>query len=86
VSETCEITDGEQTIQVYATDGDTHTGEYTLVYLPGAQILVEVDAWRPGAPDAPPSADAVDIYETVERLGLEVATIAPVHGRGAAAL
>ena len=35
VSETYEITDGQQTIQVYATDGDTHTGEYTLVYLPG---------------------------------------------------
>ena len=88
VSETYEITDGQQTIQVYATDGDTHTGEYTLVYLPGPRILVEADAWSPGAPDAPPPAtppaNAVDLYETVESLGLEVATIAPVHGRGAA--
>ena len=51
-------------------------------------MLVEADAWSPGAPDAPPPstppANAVDLYETVESLGLDVATIAPVHGRGAA--
>ncbi len=88
VSDTYEITDGHQTIQVYATNGDTHTGEYTLVYLPGPQILVEADAWSPGPPDAPPPAtpppNAVDLYDTIESLELQVATIAPVHGRGAA--
>ena len=88
VSDTYEITDGQQTIQVYATDGDTHTGEYTLVYLPGPQILVEADAWSPGPAEAPPPAtppaNAVTLYDTVESLGLEVATIAPIHGRGAA--
>jgi glyoxylase-like metal-dependent hydrolase (beta-lactamase superfamily II) len=87
VSDTYEITDGEQTIQVYATDGDTHTGEYTLVYLPGPQILVEADAWSPGPEDAPPPptppANAVDLYDTVESLGLEVSVVAPIHGRGA---
>ena len=88
VSDTYEITDGHQTIQVYATNGDSHTGEYTLVYLPGPQILVEADAWSPGPPDAPPPAtpppNAVDLYDTIESLELQVATIAPVHGRGAA--
>ena len=87
VSDTYEITDGRQAIQVFATDGDTHTSEYTLVYLPGPQILIEADAWSPGPADAPPPAtppaNAVDLYETVETLGLEVETIAPVHGRGA---
>ena len=47
VSDKYEITDGKQTIQVYATKGDTHTNEYTLIYLPGPRILVEGDAYSP---------------------------------------
>ena len=60
----------------------------TLGVLVVIQILVEADAWSPGPADAPPPdtppANAVDLYETIERLGLDVETIAPVHGRGAA--
>ena len=73
--------------EVYATDGDTHTAEYTLVYLPRARILVEADAYNPGPPDAPPPANpppnAVKLFEESERLKLRVTTIAPIHGRGA---
>jgi glyoxylase-like metal-dependent hydrolase (beta-lactamase superfamily II) len=81
------ITDGKQAIEVYATAGDTHTNEYTLVYLPGPRILIEGDAYSPGPPDAPPPPtpppNAVRLYEDVQRLKLNVATIAPIHGRGA---
>ena len=87
VSDKYVITDGKQTIEVYATDGDTHTAEYTLVYLPGPRILVEADAYNPGPPDAPPPPNpppnAVKLFEEIERLKLRVTTIAPVHGRGA---
>jgi glyoxylase-like metal-dependent hydrolase (beta-lactamase superfamily II) len=87
VSDKYVITDGRQTIEVYATDGDTHTAEYTLVYLPRARILVEADAYNPGPPDAPPPANpppnAVKLFEEIERLKLRVTTIAPIHGRGA---
>ena len=87
VSDKYSITDGSQTIEVYATDGDTHTNEYTLVYLPGPRILVEADAFSPGPPDAAPPAtpppNAVKLYEEIQRLKLNVAIIAPVHGRGA---
>jgi glyoxylase-like metal-dependent hydrolase (beta-lactamase superfamily II) len=87
VSDKYALTDGTQTIEVYATDGDTHTGEYTLVYLPGPKILVEGDAWSPGPAGAPPPATppapAVKLYEDLQRLELDVATIAPIHGRGA---
>jgi glyoxylase-like metal-dependent hydrolase (beta-lactamase superfamily II) len=90
VSDKYSITDGKQTIEVYATDGDTHTNEYTLVYLPGPRILVEADAFSPGPPDAAPPAtpppNAVKLYEEIQRLKLNVATIAPVHGRGAVPL
>jgi glyoxylase-like metal-dependent hydrolase (beta-lactamase superfamily II) len=81
------ITDGKQTIEIYATAGDTHTNEYTLIYLPRPRILVEGDAYSPGPPDAPPPAtpppNAVALYDELERLKLNVATIAPIHGRGA---
>jgi glyoxylase-like metal-dependent hydrolase (beta-lactamase superfamily II) len=87
VSDKYEITDGKQTIQVYATGGDTHTNEYTLIYLPRPRILVEGDAYSPGPPNAPPPAtpppNAVALYDSLQQLKLNVATIAPIHGRGA---
>lgn len=87
VSDKHEITDGKQTIQVFATGGDTHTNEYTLVYLPRPRILIEGDAYSPGPPDAPPPAtpppNAVALYDSLQQLKLNVATIAPIHGRGA---
>jgi glyoxylase-like metal-dependent hydrolase (beta-lactamase superfamily II) len=87
VSDKHVITDGRQTIEVYATEGDSHTKEYTLVYLPGPRILVEGDAYSPGpadaAPPATPPPDAVKLYDEIQRLNLNVATIAPIHGRGA---
>jgi glyoxylase-like metal-dependent hydrolase (beta-lactamase superfamily II) len=87
VSDKHVITDGRQTIEVYATGGDTHTSEYTLVYLPRSRILVQGDAYSPGAPGTPPPAtpppNAVALYEDIQRLKLNVATIAPIHGPGA---
>ncbi|MGB7219073.1 MAG: MBL fold metallo-hydrolase [Vicinamibacterales bacterium] len=87
VSDKYVIADGKQTIEIYATAGDTHTKEYTLIYLPRSRILVEADAYSPGPPDAPPPAipppNAVTLYDEIQRLKLNVATIAPIHGRGA---
>jgi glyoxylase-like metal-dependent hydrolase (beta-lactamase superfamily II) len=87
VSDKYVISDGKQTIEVYATAGDTHTKEYMLIYLPKSKILVEADAFSPGPPDAPPPAtpppNAVTLYDEIQRLKLNVATIAPIHGRGA---
>ena len=90
VSDKYVMTDGKQTIEVYATTGDTHTKEYMFIYLPGPKILVEADAFSPGPPDAPPPAtpppDAVTLYDDIQRLKLNVATIAPIHGRGAVSI
>ena len=61
--------------------------EYTLIYLPGPRILVEGDAYSPGPADAPvpatPPPNAVALFDEVQQLKLNVATIAPIHGRGA---
>ena len=56
------------------------------MYLPGPRILVEADAWSPGPADAPvpdmPPPNAVRLYDEIQNLKLNVATIAPIHGRG----
>lgn len=82
------LTDGTQTIEIYATTGDAHTDEYTLIYLPRARILVEGDAYSPAAAanapvPATPPAGAVILDDAIRTLKLNVATIAPIHGRGA---
>ena len=86
VSDKWVLTDGKQTIEVYATQGDTHTDELLIAYLPGPRILVEADAYSPGPPNtSPPSPappNAVNLYNNIQRLKLNVVTIAPIHGRG----
>jgi len=57
-----------------------------VVYLPAQRILVEAHSYSPGPPNAPlPSAvppNATTLYNNIQRLKLNVATIAPIHGRG----
>jgi glyoxylase-like metal-dependent hydrolase (beta-lactamase superfamily II) len=80
------ITDGKQTIEVYATKGDTHTEELAIAYLPGPKILIEADSYSPGPPNAPvPSPappNAVALWDNVQRLKLDVNTVVGIHGRG----
>lgn len=86
VSDRFEITDGKQRIELYSTEGDFHTGEFTLIFLPEPGILVVGDGYSPKSPDAvpvpsPPATVTLDDY--IRSLKLDVRTIAPVHGRGA---
>jgi glyoxylase-like metal-dependent hydrolase (beta-lactamase superfamily II) len=80
------LTDGKQSIEVYATQGDLHSDELLVAYLPGPKVLVEADAFSPQAANAPPPSsappNAVNLYNNIQRLKLNVATIAPIHGRG----
>ena len=56
-----------------------------MIYLPRERLLVEADAFSPGEPGAPPPAApnpfTVNLYGNVERLKLDVAQVAPIHGR-----
>ena len=57
-----------------------------MIYLPAAKVLVEADAYSPGPADAPlpatPPPNAVRLFDDMQRLKLDVSTIAPIHGRG----
>jgi glyoxylase-like metal-dependent hydrolase (beta-lactamase superfamily II) len=80
------LTDGKQTLVVHATEGDNHSDELMVGYLPAAKILIEADSFNPRSPNtSPPSPpNAVSLYNNIQRLKLDVATIAPIHGRGVA--
>ena len=62
-----------------------HVEGMLMAYLPKEKIVVEADLYDPPAageslPDNPTAANRT-FYNHVRRLGLDVATIVPIHGR-----
>ncbi len=80
------ITDGKQSIEVYSTIGDLHTDELLVAYIPSVKVLVEADSYSPGPPNAPAPnpvpPNALTLYNNIQRLKLDVATVVGIHGRG----
>ena len=79
------FTDGDRVVEVYYIDGSVHAQGFLMVYLPKEKILIEADAYTPGAPNTPapavPNALHVNLVQNMERLKLDVAQILPLHGR-----
>jgi sugar lactone lactonase YvrE/glyoxylase-like metal-dependent hydrolase (beta-lactamase superfamily II) len=75
---------GRHAIEVHSITGSGHNDAFSLVYLPAQKILVEADAYSPGAlgtPVAtPPNPYTVNLADNLKRLGLEVWQIAALHG------
>jgi glyoxylase-like metal-dependent hydrolase (beta-lactamase superfamily II) len=80
--------DGQRQIEVHRIAGSGHNDAYAMVYLPAERILIQVDAYAPLAPNAPPPTAVnpftVNLLENVDRLKLPVRTIAALHGPGVA--
>ena len=79
------LTDGARTVELHLIQGSPHNTGILMAWLPKEKLLVEVDVYTPLAPDAqPPStpnAAAVNLYDNIQRLNLDVNQIAPLHGR-----
>jgi len=77
--------DSERPIEIHHIAGSGHSDDLALVYLPKEKLIVEADAYTPAAPGAPapqsPNPFSVNLYETIEKLGLNVERIAGLHGR-----
>jgi glyoxylase-like metal-dependent hydrolase (beta-lactamase superfamily II) len=84
------LTDGKRTIEIHHIKGSGHNDAFAMAYLPAEKILIQVDAWAPLAPNAPPPAApspfAINLYDNVTRLKLDVKQIASLHGPGIATL
>jgi glyoxylase-like metal-dependent hydrolase (beta-lactamase superfamily II) len=79
------LTDGTRTIELHLLTNYEHTGDMLVVYLPKEKILGEPDAYTaPATPTTPLVVTAVPyavaLYDNIQRLKLEVETIAPFHG------
>jgi glyoxylase-like metal-dependent hydrolase (beta-lactamase superfamily II) len=79
------LSNGGRVLEIHLVEGNQHSGDLLMVYLPRERLLVEADAFTPGEPGAAPPATpnpfAVNLYENVQRLKLDVTQIAPIHGR-----
>jgi glyoxylase-like metal-dependent hydrolase (beta-lactamase superfamily II) len=85
VSDKYVLSEGNQTLEIYPRGDDNHNAGMLIVYFPRARVLVEADDFTPAPPNAPsrgPRAQGltVALYQQVQRLGLNVTTIAPLHG------
>jgi len=78
------ISDGNQTIELYHVEGLNHSDNMLIAYLPKQKILVSADLGGPPAAGSPApanvSANSIALYRNIERLKLDVATHAPIHG------
>ncbi len=79
------LSDGTRNLELYHVQGNPHADGMLMGYLPKEKLLIEADLFTPPAPNAPPaatpSAAAMSLFNNVQRLKLDVAQIAPIHGR-----
>lgn len=81
VRENYTLTDGSRTMHISYVQPLAHAEGMLLAYLPKEKIVIEADLYDPedGNPAPTPSNR---IFQThVQRLGLAVDTIAPIHGK-----
>ena len=79
------FTDGKRHVEVYFIEGSVHAQGFNMVYLPTEKMLIEADAYTPGAPNSPTPArlndNNVNLVQNMDRLKLNVDRILPLHGR-----
>ena len=78
------ISDGKRNMSLYYVHPLTHVEGMTIAFLPGEGILIEADLFDT---HLPPPAQATGanrtLFNQVQRLGLEVSTLVPIHGQPA---
>jgi len=86
--------DASRTIELHRVAGSPHDDGFVVAYLPGEKLLIEADAFTPAdaapaatggppAPFGPPTAvspTTLNLYQNIQRLKLDVAQIAALHG------
>ncbi len=79
------LRDALRTLEVHEMQGSVHALGFNLVWLPKERLLIEADAYTPGPPNSPPppvpNANHVNLVQNIERLGLDVDRILPLHSR-----
>jgi glyoxylase-like metal-dependent hydrolase (beta-lactamase superfamily II) len=79
------LSDKTQTMELHVLQKSPHNEGILVAYFPKQKTLVQADLFTPlpldAAPPAKPDPLALNLYENIQRLKLDVETIAPIHGR-----
>ena len=79
------LSNGDRTVEIYHVPNLDHNGDMLVAYLPKEKILVEADLYTPPAPNAPaparPNPNHIGLYHFLKEQRMDVAQIAPIHGR-----
>ena len=85
VAENYVVSDGTRNLHISYVQPLAHVEGMLMAYLPNEKIVIEADLYDPPDAGAPlptaPNAANRSFYDHVQRLGLDVSTIAPIHGR-----
>ena len=86
VDEKYVLSDGKRMMDIYYVQGlNSHVEGMLMAYLPKEKIVIEADLYDPPAANemhpGGPSATNKAFYNNVRQIGLDVSTIAPIHGR-----
>jgi len=79
VRENYTLSDGTRNLHISYVQPLAHAEGMLIAYLPNEKILIEADLYDP--PSTTPTAANRTLHNHVQRLGLDVTTIAPIHGR-----
>ena len=78
------LTDGARAVELHHLADNPHGESMLLVHLPAERLVMQADAYNPLLPNAPPSPSypyAPNLVQTIERLGLQVDRVVPLHGQ-----
>jgi len=78
------LDDAERPIELHAITSSGHSDAFAMAWLPKQGLLVEGDAWTPTPAGAKPPAVVNPLWfnlrDNIQRLGLDVQRIQPLHG------
>ena len=85
VRENYWLNDGTRSMHISYIHPLAHAEGMLVAYLPNERLLIEADLFDPPTPVAPRQTEPTDanrsLYRHVQRLGLDIGTIVPIHGR-----
>ncbi len=77
------ISDSTRTVELHHIRGNLHASTLLMVYLPAERLLIQADTYNPPAATVatpPPAVFAPNLVANIDRLGLQVDRVVPIHG------
>jgi glyoxylase-like metal-dependent hydrolase (beta-lactamase superfamily II) len=81
VRENYVLSDGIRNMHISYVQPLAHAEGMLMAYLPKEKVAIEADLYDPAIGNTAPTAANRTFYSHVQRLGLDIATIAPIHGQ-----